>query len=143
MVNKKKHFLYELLRDNSLNLTPTDRTIVATFQQGFATRFAHTTMPTWYENLGGVFIHTNNTFGDFIDSKTAHIQFCNNLHVGGFHLVECLRVWTRNQDNVVGSDFVEIPILTNIFGKFAVQMIVVDICIYFAFGICETEEFNS
>ncbi len=31
MVNKKKHFLYELLRDNTLDLTPTDRTIVATF----------------------------------------------------------------------------------------------------------------
>ena len=31
MVNKKKLFLYELLRDNTLDLTPTDRTIVATF----------------------------------------------------------------------------------------------------------------
>jgi len=100
-------------------------------------------MTTWDENLGGVFVHANNTFGDFIDSKTAHIQFRNNLHVGGFHLVERLRVWTRDQDNIVGPDFVEIPVLTNIFGKFAVQMIVVDICIYFAFGVCETEEFDS
>jgi len=132
-----------LFRDNSLDLASANWTTVATFQQGFATRFAHTTMPTWYKNLGGVFVHANNAFGDFIDSKTAHIQFCNNLHVGGFHLVECLRVWTRDQDNVVGSNFVEIPVLTNIFGKFAVQMIVVDICIYFAFGIRETEEFDS
>ena len=132
-----------ILRYNTLDLTSANRTIAARFQQVFATRFAHTKMPTWDKNLGGVFSHTNNTFGDFIDSKTAHIQFCNNLHVGGFHLVECLRVWTRNQDNIIGSDFVEIPVLTNIFGKFAVQMIVVDICIYFAFGIRETEEFDS
>ena len=100
-------------------------------------------MSTWDKNLGGVFIHTNNTFGDFIDSNTTHIQFRNNLHVCGFDLIECLRVWTRNQDNVVGSDLVEIPILTNIFGKLAVQIIVVDICIDFAFGICKTEEFDS
>jgi hypothetical protein len=100
-------------------------------------------MPARDENFGGGFIHTNNTFGDFIDSKTAHIQFRNNLHVCGFDLVECLRVWTRNQDNVVGSDLVKIAILTNIFGKLAVQIIVVDICIDFAFGICKTEEFDS
>ena len=100
-------------------------------------------MSTWDENLSGVFIHTNNTFGDFIDSKTAHIQLGNNLHICGFDLVECLNVWTRNQDNVVRSDLVEIAILTNIFGKLAVQIIVVDICIDFAFGICKTEEFDS
>jgi len=131
------------LRNHTLDLTSADRTIAAAFQQGFATRFAHTKMPTWDENFGGIFIHTNNTFGDFIDSEIAHIQFWNNLHVCGFDLVECLCVWTRNQYNIVGTNFVEIPVLTNIFGKFAVQIIVVDICIYFAFGICETEEFDS
>ena len=100
-------------------------------------------MATWHENLSGVFIHTNNAFGDFIDSKTAHIQLGNNLHVCRFDLIKCLRVWTRNQYNVVRSDLVEISILTNIFGKLAVQIIVVDICIDFAFGICKTEEFDS
>jgi hypothetical protein len=100
-------------------------------------------MPTRDENFGGILIHTNNTFGDFIDSETAHIQFRNNLHICGFDLVEWLRVRTRNQYNIVRADFVEIPVLANIFGKFAVQIIVVDICIYFAFGICETEEFDS
>jgi hypothetical protein len=100
-------------------------------------------MPTWNKNLRGGFIHTNNTFGDFIDSKTARVQLGNNLHVCGFDLIKCLRVWTRNQDNVVRSDLVEISILANIFGKLAVQIIVVDICIDFAFGIRKTEEFDS
>jgi hypothetical protein len=131
------------LRYNTLNLTSANRTIAVTFQQRFTTRFAHTKMSTWDENLGGVFNHTNNTFGDFIDSKTARVQLGNNLHVCGFDLIKCLRVWTRNQDNVVRSDLVEISILANIFGKLAVQIIVVDICIDFAFGIRKTEEFDS
>jgi hypothetical protein len=61
------------LRYNTMDFTSANRTIAVTFQQRFTTRFAHTKMSTWDENLGGVFNHTNNTFGDFIDFKTGHI----------------------------------------------------------------------
>jgi hypothetical protein len=77
-------------------------------------------MATRYKNFGRVFVHTNDTFGNFEDFQGGNIDVGDNFDVGGPDLVKCLDIRTRNHLKVVGANFVKEAFLANIFRKFAV-----------------------
>jgi hypothetical protein len=77
-------------------------------------------MATRHNNFGRVFVHTNDAFGDFEDFQRRQVDIGDNFNVCGFQLVKRFDTWPRNEDEIVGSNLVEITLLANIFGEFAV-----------------------
>ena len=100
-------------------------------------------MATWDKDLGRTFVHTNDALCDLEDFQTCHVDLWNHFNTRSLYLIKRLCVWARNQDNIVRSDFVKIAILSYVFGKLAIKIIVVDIRIDLAFAICETEKLDS
>ena len=100
-------------------------------------------MTAWNNNFGGCGIHTHDALGDFENFQRSNVDIWNHFDRRSFQLVKRLDTRPRNKNEIVRTDFVEKPLGADIFGKLAVQIVVVDIGVHFTLDIGETEEFDS